>query len=103
MQKDLYNRLLEFELDNDIFDTSEYDRTIEHVKEELKTPKDIKQYINYYNLVLVAEEGSDDELCQKLEGFIDELEKELICGNERVIFLKGLPGIGKTNIISKLG
>lgn len=36
------------------------------------------------------------------EGFIDELEKELICGNERVIFLKGLPGIGKTNIISKL-
>ena len=33
MQKDLYNRLLEFELDNDIFDTSEYDRTIEHVKE----------------------------------------------------------------------
>lgn len=45
MQKDQYNRLLEFELDNDIFDTSEYDRTIEHVKEELKTPKDIKQYI----------------------------------------------------------
>ena len=33
------------------------------------------------------------------EGFIDELEKELICGNERVIFLKGLPGIGKTNIM----
>ena len=31
MQKDLYNRLLEFELDNDIFDTFEYDRTIEHV------------------------------------------------------------------------
>ena len=73
MQKDLYNRLLEFELDNDIFDTSEYDRTIEHVKEELKTP----QYINYYNLVLVAEEGSDDELCQKLEGFIDELSNLL--------------------------
>ena len=45
MHKDLYNRLLEFELDNDIFDTSEYDRTIEYVKEELKTPKDIKQYI----------------------------------------------------------
>lgn len=77
MQKDLYNRLLEFELDNDIFDTSEYDRTIEHVKEELKTPKDIKQYINYYNLVLVDEEGSDDELCQKLEGFIDELSNLL--------------------------
>ena len=66
MQKDLYNRLLEFELDNDIFDNS-----------ELKTPKDIKQYINYYNLVLVDEEGSDDELCQKLEGFIDELSNLL--------------------------
>ena len=77
MQKDLYNRLLEFELDNDIFDTSEYDRTIENVKEEIKTPKDIKQYINYYNLVLVDEEGSDDELCQKLEGLIDELSKML--------------------------
>lgn len=77
MEKDLYNRLLEFELDNDIFDTSEYDRTIEHVKRELKTPEDIKQYINYYNLVLVAEEGGDDELCQKLEGFIDELSKLL--------------------------
>lgn len=77
MQKDLYNRLLEFELDNDIFDTSEYDRTIETIKEELKTTEDIKQYINYYNLVLVAEEGGDDELCQKLEGFIDELNNLL--------------------------
>ena len=69
MQKDLYNRLLEFELDNDIFDTSEYDRTIEHVKEELKTPKDIKQYINYYNLVLVAEEGSNDKCTNYLSCF----------------------------------
>ncbi len=77
MEKDLYSRLLEFELDNDIFDTSEYDRTVEHVKGELKTPEDIKQYINYYNLVLVAEEGDDKELCQKLEGFIDELSNLL--------------------------
>lgn len=77
MEKDLYNRLLEFELDNDIFDTSEKNRTIEDVKEELKTPNDIKKYINYYNLVLVAEEGSEDELCQKLEGFIDELSNLL--------------------------
>ncbi len=77
MEKNLYNRLLEFELDNDIFDTSEKNRTIEDVKEELKTPNDIKKYINYYNLVLVAEEGSEDELCQKLEGFIDELSNLL--------------------------
>ena len=41
--EDLYNRLLEFELEYDIFDTSEYDRTIEHVKEELNTPKDIEE------------------------------------------------------------
>ena len=81
MQKDLYNRLLEFELDNDIFDTSEYDRTIEHIKEELK------QYINYYNLVLVAEEGSDDELCQKLEGFIDELSS-LLSEREKQLKIK---------------
>ena len=87
MQKDLYNRLLEFELDNDIFDTSKYDRTIEHVKEELKTPKDIKQYINYYNLVLVAEEDSDDELCQKLEGFIDELSN-LLSEREKQLKIK---------------
>ena len=77
MEKNLYNRLLEFELDNDIFDTSEKNRTIEDVKEELKTPNDIKKYINYYNLVLVAEEGSEDELCQKLEVFIDELSNLL--------------------------
>lgn len=77
MEKNLYNRLLEFELDNDIFDTSEKNRTIEDVKKELKTPNDIKKYINYYNLVLVAEEGSEDELCQKLEGFIDELSNLL--------------------------
>lgn len=77
MEKNLYNRLLEFELDNNIFDTSEKNRTIEDVKEELKTPNDIKKYINYYNLVLVAEEGSEDELCQKLEGFIDELSNLL--------------------------
>lgn len=87
MHKDLYNRLLEFELDNDIFDTSKYDRTIEHVKEELKTPKDIKQYINYYNLVLVAEEDSDDELCQKLEGFIDELSN-LLSEREKQLKIK---------------
>ena len=68
MQKDLYNRLLEFELDNDIFDTSEYDRTIEHVKEELKTPKDIKQYINYYNLVLVDEDN--DEIVELTEEYL---------------------------------
>ena len=65
MQKDLYNRLLEFELDNDIFDTSEYDRTIEHVKEE----------------------GSDDELCQKLEGFIDELSN-LLSEREKQLKIK---------------
>ena len=84
MHKDLYNRLLEFELDNDIFDTSEYDRTIEHVKEELKTPKDIKQYINYYK---VAEEDSDNELCEKLEGFIDELSN-LLSEREKQLKIK---------------
>lgn len=79
---DLYNRLLEFELEYDIFDTSEYDRTVEHVKEELRTPKDIEEYIEYYQGVLCVEDEPDSEIHQKLEGFIKELnnlksEKEL--------------------------
>lgn len=82
--EDLYNRLLEFELEYDIFDTSEYDRTIEHVKEELNTPKDIEEYIEYYQGVLCAEDEPESEIHQKLEDFIKELntlkfekEKEL--------------------------
>ena len=79
---DLYNRLLEFELEYDIFDTSEYDRTVEHVKEELRTPKDIEEYIEYYQGVLCAEDDPESEIHQKLENFIKELnnlkiEKEI--------------------------
>ena len=77
MEQDLYNRLLEFELEYDIFDTSEYDRTIEHVKNELKTPEDIKSYIDYYKGVLVAEDEPETEIHQKLEVFIDELNNLL--------------------------
>ena len=73
MQKDLYNRLLEFELEHDIFDTSEYDRTIEYVKEELKDPKSIEEYIEYYKGVLAAEDEPESEIHQKLEAFIVEL------------------------------
>lgn len=82
--KDLYNRLLEFELEHDIFDTSEYDRTIEHVKDELKDPKSIEEYIEYYKGVLAAEDEPESDIHQKLKGFIEELnnlkeqkEKEL--------------------------
>lgn len=77
MEQDLYNRLLEFELEYDIFDTSEYDRTVEHVKNELKTPEDIKSYIDYYKGVLVAEDEPETEIHQKLEAFIDELNNLL--------------------------
>lgn len=77
MQKDLYNRLLEFELDYDIFDTSEYDRTVEHVKEELKDPKSIKEYIEYYKGVLYAEDVPESDIHQKLEFFINELNNLL--------------------------
>lgn len=73
--QDLCNRLLEFELEYDIFDTSEYDRTVEHVKEELKDPESIKEYIDYYKGVLVAEDEPESDIHQKLEGFIDELNK----------------------------
>lgn len=77
MEQDLYNRLLEFELEYDIFDTSEYDRTVEHVKNELKAPEDIKEYIDYYKGVLVAEDEPETEIHQKLEAFIDELNNLL--------------------------
>lgn len=73
--QDLYNRLLEFELEHDIFDTSEYDRTVEHIKEELKDPESIKEYIDYYKGVLVAEDEPESDIHQKLEGFIAELNK----------------------------
>ena len=82
MEQNLYNRLLEVELEYDIFDTSEYDRTIEHVKNELKTPEDIKGYIDYYKGVLVAEDEPETEIHQKLEAFIDELNN-LISEKER--------------------
>lgn len=71
--EDLYNRLLEFELEYDIFDTSEYDRTVENVKEELRTPKDIEEYVKYYQGVLCAEDEPESEIHQKLEDFIKEL------------------------------
>ena len=91
MEEDLYNRLLEFEIEYDIFDTSEYDRTVEHIKEELRTPKDIEQYIEYYNGVLAAEDVPESDINQKLRGFIQELnnlksekEKELKNKNKAV-------------------
>ncbi len=34
--------------------------------------------------------------------FVEEIEKELLFGNEKVLFLSGIPGTGKTNIVSKL-
>jgi hypothetical protein len=88
--QDLYNRLLEFELEYDIFDTSEYDRTIEHVKDELKDPESINEYIEYYKGVLVAEDEPESDIHQKLEEFIEELnnlkeqkEKELKSKNKK--------------------
>lgn len=34
--------------------------------------------------------------------FIDDIERELKIGKEKVLFINGIPGVGKTNIISKL-
>lgn len=87
MNKDLYNRLLEFELDNNIFDTSLYERTINHIKKGLKTPKDIRGYINYYKQVLVVYNNSDDEIYQKLESFIAELNN-LLSEKEKQLKIK---------------
>lgn len=39
---------------------------------------------------------------QSRNDLVNKLETELLDGNSRVVFLSGIPGIGKTNIVSKI-
>lgn len=39
---------------------------------------------------------------QSRNGLVNKLETELLDGNSRVVFLSGIPGTGKTNIVSKI-
>lgn len=58
----------------------------------------IDDYISPYNHELIPAEPFFDSR----KDFVEEIETELLSGNEKVIFLSGIPGTGKTNIVSKL-
>lgn len=58
----------------------------------------IDDYISPYNHELIPAEPFFDSR----KDFVEEIEKELLFGNEKVLFLSGIPGTGKTNIVSKL-
>lgn len=58
----------------------------------------IDDYISPYNHELIPAEPFFDSR----KDFVEEIETELLFGNEKVIFLSGIPGTGKTNIVSKL-
>ena len=58
----------------------------------------IDDYISPYNHELMPTEP----FFESRKDFVEEIEKELLFGNEKVLFLSGIPGTGKTNIVSKL-
>ena len=58
----------------------------------------IDDYISPYNHELIPAEPFFDSR----KDFVEEIETELLSGKEKVIFLSGIPGTGKTNIVSKL-
>lgn len=81
----LEERLLEFETDFDIYDTTvdgdsneQIDRTIDDINYEIATPKDIFETKNYYNAILKAEDDETSELSIYLKGFINEFDDLLI-------------------------
>ena len=77
-EKNFEEELLKFELDNNIFDSEEYSRTIEDIKNDLKDSKSIKSYLNYLNEVLYSVKGGDDELTNKLNYYIEKLNTLLM-------------------------
>ncbi len=58
----------------------------------------IDDYISPYNHELIPTEPFFDSR----KDFVEEIETELLSGNEKILFLSGIPGTGKTNIVSKL-
>lgn len=58
----------------------------------------IDDYISPYNHELIPAEPFFDSR----KDFVEEIETELLSGKEKVLFLSGIPGTGKTNIVSKL-
>ena len=58
----------------------------------------IDDYISPYNHELIPAEP----FFESRKDFVEEIETELLSGKEKVLFLSGIPGTGKTNIVSKL-
>ena len=58
----------------------------------------IDDYISPYNHELMPAEP----FFESRKDFVREIETELLSGKEKVLFLSGIPGTGKTNIVSKL-
>ena len=58
----------------------------------------IDDYISPYNHELIPSEP----IFESRKDFVGEIETELLSGSEKVLFLSGIPGTGKTNIVSKL-
>ena len=58
----------------------------------------IDNYISPYNHELIPAEP----FFESRRDFVGKIETELLSGKEKVLFLSGIPGTGKTNIVSKL-
>lgn len=58
----------------------------------------IDDYVSPYNHELIPAEPFFDSRMD----FVEKIEKELLYGKEKVLFISGIPGTGKTNIVSKL-
>jgi len=58
----------------------------------------IDDYTSPYNHELIPAEP----FFESRKDFVGEIETELLSGKEKVLFLSGIPGTGKTNIVSKL-
>lgn len=58
----------------------------------------IDDYISPYNHELIPVEP----FFKSRKDFVEEIETELLYGKEKVLFLSGVPGTGKTNLVSKL-
>ena len=66
--------------------------------EDVYAALSVDEYISPYNHELIPAEPFFDSR----KDFVEEIETELLTGDEKVLFISGVPGTGKTNIVSKL-
>ena len=86
-------------LDHALRDWSTSGRNVSRIdKEEVYNRLSIKQEFFSYNQNLIP----NDPFFPSREKLVESLENELRSNQHKVVFVSGIPGIGKTNIISKL-